>query len=76
MFFFLKFFSLQDDLVELLGKYSPIPTTYAGGVRDMNDIDRVKKLGNGRIDVSVGSALDIFGGNLSYKDLVAWSKNQ
>lgn len=65
---------LQDDLVALLGAHSPIPVTYAGGVRDMADLERVKTLGRGRVDVTVGSALDIFGGSLSYASVVAWSK--
>ena len=48
-----------------------IPTTYAGGVRGMEDVLRVKELGRGRIDVTVGSALDIFGGaGVAYQDMV------
>jgi phosphoribosylformimino-5-aminoimidazole carboxamide ribotide isomerase len=65
---------VDDGLVALLGESCPIPVTYAGGVRDMDDVERVARLGKGRVDVSVGSALDIFGGSLAYADLVAWSK--
>lgn len=64
---------IEDELVVLLGQHSPIPVTYAGGVRNMEDVERVRRLGNGRVDVSVGSALDIFGGNMPYSDLVHWS---
>ena len=67
---------IEDDLVRLLGAHSPIPVTYAGGVRDMADVERVRALGGGRVDVSVGSALDIFGGSLSFEDLVRWSHAQ
>lgn len=67
---------VEDDLVTLLGQHAPIPVTYAGGVRDMEDIERVARLGAGRVDVSVGSALDIFGGSLPYASVVAWHKKQ
>lgn len=62
---------VEEDLIALLGEHSPIPVTYAGGVRDAADIDRVKRLGRGRVDVTIGSALDIFGGSLSFKSVLA-----
>lgn len=62
---------IEDPLVELLGRCSPIPVTYAGGVRDMADVERVRRLGGGRVDVTIGSALDVFGGSLPYADVVA-----
>lgn len=67
---------IDDDLVELLGKWSPIPVTYAGGARTLEDLERVAKAGAGRVDITVGSALDIFGGRLAYTDVVAWHKGQ
>ena len=67
---------VEDELVRLLGAHSPIAVTYAGGVRDMADVERVRALGGGRVDVSVGSALDIFGGSLSYDELARWSREQ
>ena len=61
---------INSELVSLLGQCTPIPTTYAGGIRSQKDIDLIAKLGLGKIDFTVGSALDIFGGNtLSYTDL-------
>ena len=63
---------ILEDLVTLLGRYSPIPVTYAGGVRDMNDLERVKELGNGKVDITIGSALDCFGGDMSYDEVVTW----
>lgn len=61
---------IQEDLVELLGNFVTIPTTYAGGVHSFEDIENIKKLGLGKIDVTIGSALDIFGGSLSYSEVV------
>lgn len=67
---------ILEDLVELLGKHSPVPVTYAGGVRGMEDLDRVKILGGGKVDLTIGSALDCFGGDIPYDDVVAWHKKE
>ena len=50
--------------------------TYAGGVHQLADLDRVKQLGNGRVDLTIGSALDIFGGAVQFADVVAWQLRQ
>lgn len=50
--------------------------TYAGGVTTIGDLEKIKAAGLGRVDVTVGSALDIFGGNLAYKDVLAWHSQQ
>ncbi|GMH23162.1 hypothetical protein Nepgr_025005 [Nepenthes gracilis] len=71
-----KRLGIDDELVTLLGRYSPISVTYAGGVTVVEDLERIKVAGMGRVDVTVGSALDIFGGNLAYKDVVAWHARQ
>lgn len=55
---------IEGRLVEQLGKWNKIPITYAGGVHSYEDIDELKQLGNGRIHVTIGSALDIFGGKM------------
>lgn len=65
-----KMQGIQTELVELLGAHSPIPSTYAGGVSSMDDMDTVSRLGRGRVDLTIGSALDIFGGTLSYRAVV------
>lgn len=65
---------IQGDLVEYLGKWVTIPTTYAGGARSFEDIEAIKKLGNDKIDLTIGSALDIFGGKLSYNEVVKWGQ--
>ncbi|KAL8265426.1 hypothetical protein R6Q59_023556 [Mikania micrantha] len=71
-----KKLGIDEELVELLGKHSPIPVTYAGGVTVIDDMELIKVAGSGRVDVTVGSALDIFGGKLAYKDVVAWHCHQ
>ncbi|GLT64960.1 hypothetical protein SLA2020_374190 [Shorea laevis] len=71
-----KKLGIDEELVALLGRYCPIPVTYAGGVTVIEDLDRIKVAGLGRVDVTVGSALDIFGGNLGYKDVIAWHFQQ
>ncbi len=61
---------IDADLVKLLAHASPIPTTYAGGIRDMTDIAAIREHGEGLLDFSVGSALDIFGGEgVRYEEL-------
>ncbi|KAL1545700.1 Phosphoribosylformimino-5-aminoimidazole carboxamide ribotide isomerase [Salvia divinorum] len=71
-----KKLGIDEELVELLGEHSPIPVTYAGGVTTMADLEKIKTAGKGRVDVTVGSALNIFGGNLPYKDVVTWHSQQ
>ena len=65
---------IDEELVTLLGRWSPIPVTYAGGARTLDDLERVASAGAGRVDITVGSALDIFGGKLPYSDVVAWHR--
>lgn len=58
---------IEAPLVALLGSWDGIPVTYAGGIRSMEDIECIRDLGSDRIDFTVGSALDIFGGtDLAY----------
>lgn len=62
---------IEVDLAAYLGRWQGLPVTYAGGIASQQDIDLIASLGNGRIDFTVGSALDIFGGSgLRYRDLV------
>jgi phosphoribosylformimino-5-aminoimidazole carboxamide ribotide isomerase len=61
---------IETNLVAYLGRWQGLPITYAGGIASQQDIDLIASLGNGRIDFTVGSALDIFGGSgLRYRDL-------
>lgn len=66
---------IDDELVSLLGEIAPIPTTYAGGARSIDDLERVATLSKSRVDLTIGSALDLFGGELiRYEDCVAFNK--
>ena len=60
---------IDEDILPVLIK-SPIPVTYAGGVGELSDIIRLKEAGAGRIDVTVGSALSIFGGTLDIEEIL------
>lgn len=63
------------ELVGLLAEGSPLPTTYAGGARSLRDLEDVTRRGQGRIDLTIGSALDIFGGRgVAYEDAVAFNR--
>ena len=62
---------IETGLVRMLSDYDGIRVTYAGGVHSWDDIELLKKLGKGKIDMTIGSALDLFGGTLSYERLAA-----
>lgn len=67
---------LELPLLELLGSHSPIPVTYAGGARSLEDCETVARLGRGRVGLTIGSALDIFGGALPFDEVVEWHDAQ
>jgi phosphoribosylformimino-5-aminoimidazole carboxamide ribotide isomerase len=68
-----KCMGIDTRLLALLAESVPLATTYAGGVSSFADLERIRESGKGRIDVTVGSALDIFGGNgLRYQEVVAY----
>ena len=58
------------ELVRLLAAHSPIPVTYAGGIATLDDIEAVRAAGQNRVNITIGSALDIFGGDLAYEEVV------
>jgi phosphoribosylformimino-5-aminoimidazole carboxamide ribotide isomerase len=60
---------IDERLVRLLAEEADFPVTYAGGIRSADDIALLDRIGGGRIDFTVGSALDIYGGSLSYEAL-------
>ena len=66
---------IEEDLISMLGMYSPLPVTYAGGVKNLSDLDLVQSLGQDRVDLTIGSALDIFGGKVPYAAVLDWLKN-
>jgi phosphoribosylformimino-5-aminoimidazole carboxamide ribotide isomerase len=67
---------IEEELVDLLGRSAILPTTYAGGVRNLDDLYRINDLGRGLLDATVGSALDIFGGSgIKYSEAIAFNKS-
>ena len=62
---------IETELADLLSAYQKCPITYAGGVGSMKDIELLKLHGKGRLDVTVGSALDLFGGTIPFETLKA-----
>lgn len=68
---------IDADLVAFLGRHSSIPATYAGGVRAFTDLETVEELSGGRVDLTIGSALDLFGGaGVRYADCVTWNRRR
>ena len=63
------------ELVRKLGQWSPIPVTYAGGANSLRDLEDVQRIGRGKIDLTIGSALDIYGGTgVCYADAVEFNR--
>ena len=67
---------IDAELLNILAESTPIPCVYAGGVATFADIETIEREGGGRIDYTVGSALDIFGGSMSYAELVRRSHRE
>ena len=61
---------VEEEVASMLGKYCDIPVTYAGGVHTYEDLQLLKKLGRGKVDVTIGSALDLFGGTMSFEKVI------
>lgn len=61
---------IEEELAELMGRLAGFKMTYAGGIGSMEDIEKLRRLGKGAIDFTVGSALDIFGGQLPYGEII------
>ena len=65
---------MDEDLLRMLGEWGRLPVTYAGGARNLQDLELAHAMSAGRVDVTIGSALDIFGGSgVKYADCVAWN---
>jgi len=68
---------IDEALVAKLADWSSIPTTYAGGARSLEDLETVTRLSGNQIDLTIGSALDIFGGSgVAYRDCVEFNRRQ
>ncbi|KAF7897401.1 hypothetical protein EAF00_005629 [Botryotinia globosa] len=68
---------IDEQLVEKLAQWCSIPVTYAGGGRNLQDLDNVKRLSGGKVDLTIGSALDVFGGSgVTFDECVQWNQKQ
>ena len=68
---------IDHELVAKLGQWTPIPMTYAGGANAISDLAEVTRVGGGKVDLTIGSALDIFGGSsVKYSECVAFNRGQ
>lgn len=68
---------IDENLVKRLAEWCSIPVTYAGGGRNLEDLETVKRLSDGKLDLTIGSALDCFGGSgVMLVECVEWNKKQ
>ena len=66
---------IDEELVGRLAEWCSIPVTYAGGGSNLTDLERVKELSQGKVDLTIGSALDIFGGSsVKFEECIEWNK--
>ncbi|MGN0425874.1 MAG: phosphoribosylformimino-5-aminoimidazole carboxamide ribotide isomerase [Acetatifactor sp.] len=66
---------IEQEIVGLLGNWGKLPITYAGGVHNYRDLELLQELGRNRLNVTVGSALDLFGGEMEWKKILEICKN-
>ena len=62
---------IDEELIGILAEGAEIPTTYAGGIGSLDDIRKIREAGRGKLDFTVGSALDLFGGHLALEDILS-----
>ena len=67
---------MDEELITFLGDHAHHPVTYAGGASSLTDLARVEKLSMGKVDLTIGSALDLFGGTVPYAGCVAWNRER
>ncbi len=65
---------IEREIAEVLGSWNGIPITYAGGISSLKDIELLRDYSNGKLDYTVGSALDLFGGNIQFEELIKVKK--
>lgn len=65
---------IEKPLVSLLGAWGKIPITYAGGIHSFEDLKAIALLGKGRLNATIGSALDLFGGSMPYEQVIQYIK--
>ncbi len=67
---------IDEQILKILSECDSIPITYAGGVSNMTDLEKLRKLGKDNIDVTIGSALDLFGGKMQYEKVVEYCNDR
>ena len=67
---------IECELVKTLGDWGRLPVTYAGGVHNFEDLCLLKELGRNKVNVTIGSALDLFGGNMKFEEVIAYTKKE
>lgn len=68
---------VDEKLIQRLAEWCTIPVTYAGGGRNLEDLENVKRLSGGKVDLTIGSALDCFGGSgVTMAECIEWNKQQ
>ena len=65
---------METELVRMLAGWDGIPVTYAGGIGSVEDLERFREVSGGRLDFTIGSALDLFGGKIPYEKLAVSAK--
>ncbi len=60
---------IEVSLAEIIGRWNGIPVTYAGGVKSFDDIASLENCSDSKMDFTIGSALDLFGGNVSFEEI-------
>ncbi len=66
---------IEEELAALLGNWGKKPVTYAGGVHNFEDLRKLKELGQDKVHVTIGSALDLFGGDMSFEEVLMYLKS-
>jgi phosphoribosylformimino-5-aminoimidazole carboxamide ribotide isomerase len=67
---------VDEELVSRLAEWCSIPVTYAGGARSLQDLEKVHVSSKGKVDLTIGSALDIFGGSgVTFDECIQWNKD-
>jgi phosphoribosylformimino-5-aminoimidazole carboxamide ribotide isomerase len=67
---------MAEDLIKDLAQWCTIPVTYAGGAKGIEDLGLVDEISKGKVDLTIGSALDIFGGSLvKFEDCLGWNQS-
>lgn len=67
---------VEEELLAMLGDWHGIPVTYAGGVGSFADLEKIRRLGQGHVNVTVGSALDLFGGDMKYREVLQYCSSR